>query len=325
MRVVERGAVQHTADPKLDVDQASPELSGSGVGHRGPSSKPLRADTLPREVRAAISDRSRKLLGVDITNPAAWSAKLVDVARDCALNDGSDGHDWPRVKDLVVPPIEVCSLERYPVFMPPEVLNTLHGGRNFNMLHWICVSCTRGTGDDDEAQLLEDLLDAGVELDTAVRTGSGETLHPSERSRTPRELLANTSTSFHGSARDPLIMKLYSKDHKEILRLFDRFDDARRTPAERIAAQKKQDDVEQAERGRRLHAGAEKVASEAHRAAEQDVRPGKHATRRTKPQPWFSSSSSDDEVDVRVAAQTKREAEAKLRKLAASSSSDDDA
>eukprot|EP01043_Picozoa_sp_COSAG02_P090194 COSAG02_NODE_27081_length_617_cov_1.077220_1_plen_152_part_10 len=132
------------------------------------SGKPFRPDALPSDVRDAISDRSRKLLGVDIMDPAAWSDKVVDVARDCAINDGNKTHEWSRVKDLVVLPEEVCSPELFPAVMPPEMLNALPGGRKFNMLHWICVSCNLGRDDDDEVQLLEDLLEAGVELNTGV-------------------------------------------------------------------------------------------------------------------------------------------------------------
>ena len=212
--------------------------------------------------RKAIAERSQQALGTSILDLRAWSTKLVDTARDCAIYDrtadgtsGGQDRAWARVQELVLPSIEVRGTSNYaPAVMPPEGLNALPEDREFNMLHWVCLSCAKGVDDSAEVKLLEALLEAGAELDTSVRSGTGTSLQPAVRNRTARELLSTASaTSWDGSKLDPMLAALYKDDHAALLQALDKFDEAQgRPPSTRVETESARP-VREAKRGAPRH------------------------------------------------------------------------
>ena len=215
---------QKAASPKIDM-------------------KSQTGDAKYAKARSDLAEASAQMLKVNIMDSDAWSAKLVDAARDCTATDGgvgsqNDEQSWDWVVRFVIPgPVllaanalsadarellilgDSTSSERSLAVMPPGLLNPLLPDRDYNLLHWICLSCVQGHDDDDEVELLQKLLDAGVQLDTHVRTRSGGTsgLDEPDRGKTARELLKV----------DPTSMELYGKHHTEMMDLLDKFDAAR--------------------------------------------------------------------------------------------------
>jgi hypothetical protein len=233
--------------------------------------------------RIEISKRSKKTLGVDILDLGAWSIRLVDTARNCALLDGGkadeqdskEDYDWERVQKLVLPSSEVRGTSNYaPAVMPPEALNAVPAGREFNLLHWVCLSCAKGADDDDEVELLQALLEAGAELNTSVRSGSGPSLQKNERKKTARELLsAASSTSWDGSELDPMLAALFQEDHTALLQVLDEFDTSQ---------------------GRALGTQADAEPPRAERSTRKRTQEVT-APREARPKHWSSSSSDDDD------------------------------